>query len=210
MLQRVMMVGTTLLMMGSAVAGADERNQPVPGPVPARIQSSLPLDSEEARRKSVRALQQTTVDLLALVHDFKQAHWNLTGPLYLVLHEYYDEQAGLYTKWADLFAERNLHMGFSVDGRPSAIVATSTLPDMPAGWETDQQSLQLLIDRLTVLQKQVYRSLEELEKTDAPSSNKYQDLAHDLDKTLWQLRVHLQKPGSPGDALPWSAPAARP
>lgn len=181
---------------------AQDRNQRIPSP--PRLELSLPLTTEDDRRKSVRLLQQTTVDLLALVHDFKQAHWNLTGPLYLPLHEYYDEQAAAYSKWADVFAERNLHMGYSMDGRPSTIVATSKLPDMPAGYETDQQSLQLLIDRLTIFQKDVYRDLKGLEDSDAPSSNKYQDLAHDVDKTLWQLRVHLQQPGSPGDRLPWA------
>ena len=35
----------------------------------------------------MKALQQLTVDLLALHNMYKGAHWDLTGPLYLQLHE---------------------------------------------------------------------------------------------------------------------------
>ncbi len=54
---------------------------------PGRIEYSYPLKGDEERRKSVKALQQLTVDLLALHNMYKGAHWDLTGPLYLQLHE---------------------------------------------------------------------------------------------------------------------------
>jgi hypothetical protein len=54
---------------------------------PGRIEYSYPLKGDEERRKSVKALQQLTVDLLALHNMYKGAHLDLTGPLYLQLHE---------------------------------------------------------------------------------------------------------------------------
>ena len=79
----------------------------------------------------MKALQQLTVDLLALHNMYKEAHWDLTGPLYVPLHEYYQQQADFYLQQADLFAERVLHLGATVDGRFSTIGARPSSPSCP-------------------------------------------------------------------------------
>ncbi len=178
-------------------------------PQPPRIEESYPLAGDAERAKSVKLLQQVTVDLLALFNDYKQAHWNLNGPLYISLHEYYQEYADYYRKYADIFAERALSLGYSVDGRYATIAKTSTIPDPPAGYQTDNESLKMLIDRVTVLQKQVYESIRATNESDPPTSNKFQDLAYGVDKNLWQLRVFLKKPGGPGQDLPWKGQQGR-
>jgi starvation-inducible DNA-binding protein len=178
-------------------------------PQPRRIEDSYPLKDDDARRKSVKGLQQLTVDLLAVVNMYKEAHWDLSGPLYLPLHEYYDAQADFYRQQADVFAERVLHLGSSVDGRYSTITRTTRIHDMPVGYMSDNASLKLLVDRVTVLQKEIYQLLRETEESDPPTSNKLQDLAYFVDKNLWQLRSHLQHPGGQGQDLPWEAHETR-
>jgi starvation-inducible DNA-binding protein len=170
---------------------------------PGRVEYSYPLKDDEERRKSVKALQQLTVDLLALHNMSKEAHWDLTGLLYLQLQEYYQQQADFYLQQADLFAERVLQLGSSVDGRYSTIARTTKLAEMPDGYLTDDHSIKLLLDRVAVLQKEVYELIGETERSDAPTSNKLQDLAHSVDKDLWQLRAHLQRPSSRRGDLPW-------
>jgi starvation-inducible DNA-binding protein len=171
---------------------------------PMRIKYSYPLKGDDERRRSVKGLQQLTVDLLALHNMYKEAHWNLTGPLYLQLHEYYQQQADFYLRQADAFAERVLHLGASVDGRSSTIARTTRLAELPAGYLTDDHSLKLLLDRVTVLQKEIYELIGETEGSDPPTSNRLQDLAYAVDKDLWQLRAHLQRPSSRRGDLPWS------
>ena len=173
---------------------------------PKRIEDAYPLKDEAARQKTARIAQQMTVDLLSIFNEYKQAHWNVNGPLYLPLHEFFQEQADYYRAQADVFAERALHVGYSVDGRYSTIAKTTKIPDFPAGYVTDNEAIRLLIDRVKVLQKETYDFIEETEKSDAPTSNKLQDLAYAVDKNLWQLRIHLQKPGGLGENLPY-APA---
>lgn len=170
---------------------------------PKRIRDSYPLDGSDERHRSVAGIQQLTVDLLALHNMYKETHWNLTGPLYLQLHEYYDKQATGYLEQADVFAERVLQLGTSVDGRFSTIARTTTIPEMPAGYLTDNESIQLLLDRVTILQKEIYQLIRTTEQIDAPTSNKLQDLGYAVDKNLWQLRAHLERPGSEGESLPW-------
>ncbi len=170
---------------------------------PGRVEYSYPLKGDQERSKSVKALQQLTVDLLALHNMYKEAHWDLTGPLYLPLHEYFQQQADFYLQQADLFAERVLHLGAYVDGRFSTIARTTKLAELPDGYLTDDHSIKLLLDRVTVLQKEIYEMIGETEGSDPTTANKLQDLAYSVDKNLWQLRAHLQKPSSRRGDLPW-------
>ena len=203
---------TAVGLTGTAVA-ADDKADTIDSnkinPQPKLIENSYPLENNDARSKTVKVCQQAVVDLLATFNFYKQAHWSLNGPLYLVLHEYYQEYADFYRLQADIFAERVLHMGYSVDGRYSTIAKTSQLPDFPSGYDTDTETLRLLVERVTILQKEVYKALKATEESDPPTSNKFQDLAYQVDKNLWQLRIHLAAPGGTGDALPYSAQQGR-
>jgi starvation-inducible DNA-binding protein len=154
----------------------------------------------------VKALQQLTVDLLALHNMYKEAHWDLTGPLSVPLREYYRQQADIYLRQADLFAERVLQLGASVDARFSSIASTTKLAEMPEGYLSDDHSLKLLLDRVTVFQKEIYDLIGETGANDPPTANKLQDLAYSVDGNLWQLRAHLQKPSSRRGDLPWARP----
>ena len=104
----------------------------------------------------------------AIVLLYKVAHWDLTGPLYLPLHEYFQQQADFYLQQADVFAERVLHLGASVDSRFSTIASTTKLAELPDGYLTDDHALKLLLDRVTVLQKEVYRLIGETEGGGGP------------------------------------------
>ncbi len=176
---------------------------------PKRVEDSYPLTSDTAREKISKITQQLVVDLLALFNQNKEAHWNVNGPLYLSLHEFFQQQADFYRLQADIFAERTLHLGYSVDGRYSTISKTTNIPDFPAGYVTDNESIKLLVDRITVLQKEVYKYIRETEDADPVTSNKLQDLAYYVDKNLWQLRIHLQKPGGKGEDLLWNDQQSR-
>jgi len=166
------------------------------------IENSYPLTSDSARSKVVRIMQQITVDLLAVFNQNKEAHWNVNGPIYLSLHEFYQEQADFYRTQADLFAERKLQLGYTIDARYSTISKTTNIPDFPGGYITDIESIKLLLDRITILQKEVYNYVRETEDIDQVTSNKLQDLGYEVDKNLWKLRIHLQKRGGSGDVLP--------
>jgi hypothetical protein len=54
-----------------------------------------------------------------------------------------------------------------------------------------------------VLQKEIYDLIGETMASDPPTAKKLQDLAYSVDKNLWQLRAHLQKPSSRRGDLPW-------
>ena len=197
----------TIAVCGAATAQTNKQNSDISNqkqPQPPLVERSYPLKSEADREKTVKAMQQLVVDLLATFNNYKEVHWDLNGPLYLVLHEFYQQQADYYRMKSDVFAERALHVGYTIDGRYTTIARTTTLPPLPAGIITDNESLQLQVDRVTILQKEVYDDIDALEKSDPVTANQLQDLAYGIDKNLWQMRIHLTKPGSLGEDLPWA------
>ena len=151
----------------------------------------IPVEADK-RQPITDELQATVAELLELFHDSKQCHWNLRGPLYLPLHEQLQDNADAYRKYADLLAERVLQVGHPIDGRTGVVAATSNLGEMPGGFLTDKQVLILMTGRITTVAKRVRQRIERLSKVDEVTSNKLQDLSYELDKHVWQFRVHMQ------------------
>ena len=207
-------IGVGLALAGAAPTALNSARQGVEGsnqkiPQPQLIERSYPpLKTDADRTKSAKFCQGLTEDLLATFNNLKQSHWNLNGPLYLPLHEEYQQQADYYRGQADVFAERVLSLGYSVDGRYATIAKTTKISEMPPGFETDNDSLKLQIERQTQLQNEVYEGIKLLNDSDPVTANKLQDLAYQLDKNLWRLRIHVTKPGGLGQDLPY-APAQK-
>ena len=151
----------------------------------------IPVEAEN-RTSVVSECQATVVELLGLYHSAKQSHWNLRGPLFLPLHEKLQECADTYLAYADVLAERILHVGFAADGRPATIVNTADLEEFPAGFLTDQHVLELMTHRLTVVSQRVRQRILHLSQVDEVTSNKLQDLSYELDKQVWQFRAQQQ------------------
>ena len=149
---------------------------------------------EESKRQAINTdLQATVVELLELYHDAKQSHWNLRGPLYLPLHEHLQSYADLYRSYADILAERQLSIGMPADGRTATIVETANLPAFPGGPLSDRQVLQIMTERIFTIAKRVRQRIDSTAKNgDDVTSNKFQDLSYELDKQVWQFRVHMQ------------------
>lgn len=148
---------------------------------------------EKDKRSAVAAeLQAMTMELIELHHQAKQCHWNLTGPLYLPLHELLDEYDEVYLQYADLVAERMLHIGVAVDGRTEVVAKQANIGEIPAGPLSDKQVLDLMNEHLYTVATRTRQRIARLGKLDEVSSNLLQELSYKLDKQLWQLRVHQQ------------------
>lgn len=157
----------------------------------ATADALIPVEADK-RQPITQELQATVVELLELFHDSKQCHWNLRGPLYLPLHEKLQENADEYRKYADILAERVLQVGNPIDGRTGVVAATANLGDMPSGFLSDKQVLIVMTERITTVAKRVRKRIETMSKVDETTSNQLQELSYELDKQVWQFRVHMQ------------------
>jgi len=148
---------------------------------------------EKDRRAEVaQELQAMTVELIELHHQAKQSHWNLTGPLYIQLHELLDEYDEIYLEYADKVAERMLHIGANVDGSSETVSKTANIGTIPKGPISDKQMLDLMSSHIFMVAVRVRQRIDKFGKLDEVSSNLLQELSYKLDKQVWQLRVHQQ------------------
>jgi len=73
-----------------------------------------------------------------------------------------------------------------------ATSSTANLGEFPGGYLTDKQVLLIRTERITTVAKRVRRRTEHLSKIDELTSNQLQNLSYQLDKHVWQFRVHMQ------------------
>ena len=116
----------------------------------------------------------------------KHAHWNVTGPNFIAVHEMIDPEVDAVLAQADETAERISTLGGSPDGRPDAIVRQRTWHRPTADY------LKALIDYYDVFIADDRKAIAELDELDVISSNIIQDHVQELEKFQWFMRSHLE------------------
>ncbi|HEY8524477.1 MAG TPA: DNA starvation/stationary phase protection protein [Acidimicrobiales bacterium] len=139
------------------------------------------------RLSAASALQALLPELVALSLQAKQAHWNVTGPGFLPIHELTDRIAADARAWADRVAERAVAVGFSVDGRPGT-VSTATGP-FPAGWVRDHEVVSELSKLIEGVAMRARSSLAELDRADPVAASLVLEVLEGLEKHHWMLEA---------------------
>jgi starvation-inducible DNA-binding protein len=93
-----------------------------------QTRNSLP---PKIRRAMVELLNQALADALDLILQAKQAHWNVKGPHFIVLHELFDKVAEEMEESADGIAERAVELGGVALGTTQVIAKKSRLSAYP-------------------------------------------------------------------------------
>jgi starvation-inducible DNA-binding protein len=143
-------------------------------------------------------LDDMLVDLVTLSLNAKQAHWHVTGPAFLPVHEQLDVLATDVRDWADAVAERSITLGVPVDGRPSAIGATNALKELPYGFLTDVEAVSEIGHQVADVADRIRGRLDFLGETDPLTQDLAIEVARGLEKHLWMLRAQVARP--PADA----------
>jgi starvation-inducible DNA-binding protein len=133
-------------------------------------------------------LRPTLLELIDLSLIAKQAHWNVTGPLFRPLHQHFDEIADAARGWADDVAERIEAIGESADGRSNSIATGSGLAEMPEGKLDGATAAQLVVERLGEVGNRIRGRVQRLAESDPLSQDVLIELGRGLEKELWMLR----------------------
>lgn len=128
----------------------------------AAIKSLL---GEADQRVAGDALQGALVDLIDLALVAKQAHWNLTGRNFKVVHEHLDEIVTLARAGQDDVAERAVTIGVNPDGRARTVADKSQVPQPEAGYLDDDKVVAVITDTLAQI---IGRFRERIAATDEP------------------------------------------
>ena len=180
-----------------------------------------PQDGAEGYKTTVAALQRTLTELQQIQLQLKQSHWNVSGTLWYTLHELLQEHYEAVSKLADRVAERLLAIGSSSDGRASTIVKTSSLPEMPGGYQDDAAVIVWWTNAYKLVADGTRAAIRDTDEPDPTTSNLLQEVEAALDKYQWQMRAFVQatptdpnegrdiNAGKPVD-LPNTTPAGQP
>ncbi|NGN69985.1 DNA starvation/stationary phase protection protein [Streptomyces sp. A7024] len=136
------------------------------------------------------ALQSALVDLLDLSLQAKQAHWNVSGPLFRELHLQLDEVVELAREHADTVAERAAALGQAPDGRASTLSGSRQGPDVGPGELSDQKVIDDFSDLLGQTAARMRERIADTETADPVSQDLFIGITGDLEKQAWFFRSH--------------------
>ena len=150
----------------------------------------LPL-TEELRRTSAQALQETLYDLHALRLAAHQEHWNVVGEEFHQLHEFYEELHTSLDPFIDDLGARLRSLGEPADARPATIAdRTSVQPREPTPGDLEATVTSLLNDLAsgrTSLHDRIEATADDL-----PTQDLLITIASEVDMRTWMLGAHLE------------------
>ena len=140
---------------------------------------------EAASEKAIAILQNRLSQEQEAALVLKHAHWNVTGPNFIAVHEMLDPEVEAVLAQADETAERP-------DGRADAIVRNRTWKSFDAeGRVGTEEYLKALIEYYDAFIADDRKAIAELDELDVISSNIIQDHVQELEKFQWFMRSHL-------------------
>jgi starvation-inducible DNA-binding protein len=145
--------------------------------------------TEDARKATGTALQDSLIDLIDLHLVAKQAHWNLTGRNFRSIHLQLDEVVDLAREHADTVAERAVAIGVNPDGRARAVAEHSKLPQMETGYLSDDKVVAIMTDLLGEMSGRFRERIATTDDSDLVSQDLLIEVAQDLDKQHWMFAV---------------------
>ena len=151
-----------------------------------------PQQGSEGYKTTVAALQRTLTQLQQVQLQLKQSHWNVSGTLWYTLHGLLQEHYEAVSKYADRVAERLLAIGSSADGRATTIVQTSTIPEIPGGFQDDAQVIVWWTNAYKLVGDEVRQAIRDTNEPDPTTSNLLQEVENAIDLYQWQMRAFVQ------------------
>ncbi|EIJ70428.1 MULTISPECIES: Dps family protein [Pasteurellaceae] len=142
-------------------------------------------------RSIAEALQARLQGLNELQLILKHAHWNVTGPQFIAVHEMLDEQVDEVRGFVDEIAERMAALGVAPNGLSGNLVANRQTPEYPLGRASAQDHLRI-IDKFYTYNIESHRVvLEHFGEFDAMSEDLLVSQTRSLEKLQWFIRAHL-------------------
>ena len=152
------------------------------------------IDIKAKLRESMTVLlNQQLADTLDLYTQVKQAHWNVKGPHFIMLHELFDKLAEDLEGPVDDIAERVTALGGVARGTARDAAARSRLQELGRDFH-DLNIVAELADRYAALAATTRAASDSAGKEgDADTADLFTGISRGLDKALWFLEAHLHE-----------------
>lgn len=148
---------------------------------------------EKARTAAIALLNQQLADASDLRSQVKHAHWNIKGPAFIALHEFFDKLAGELDEHIDEIAERATALGGFAHGTLRMAAAASRLAEFPPDTHAVDSVVAALADRFAAWGKALRAGIASADEFgDADTADLLTGISRATDKRLWLLEAHLQ------------------
>ena len=148
---------------------------------------------DDARKKIVETLNMRLCDEYVLYTKTRKYHWNVIGPRFSQLHEFFEEQYEALDEMVDEIAERARHLGGKSLGTLEEFTRFSSINEDP-GQNPDAQTMisNLLNDHETII-KTLRKNADEAEELEDMATNDFfLEAVEKHEKMAWMLRAHLE------------------
>jgi len=142
------------------------------------------------REQVVALLNHALADLSDLHSQAKQAHWNVRGRTFFMLHELFDKLAGIVGSHLDDIAERATALGGTALGTVRMAATTSRVPEWPSDLKAPEEYVTALTSRFALVANSVREAIDAAAGLgDADTADLFTGVSRDLDKALWFLEA---------------------
>ncbi len=147
---------------------------------------------EKTRHEMAALLNARLADSVDLMHQAKQAHWNVKGPSFIALHKLFDEIVDEAEEWMDLMAERVVQLGGIAEGSVRVAAKRSTLKEYPLDISAEREHVEALSAALAAYGKSVRHAIDQADELhDKDSADLFTEVSRGVDKYLWFVEAHL-------------------
>lgn len=132
------------------------------------------------------SLQDILANLELLYIKAKNYHWNVTGPEFRPLHKTFDELQELALDWADTIAERMRALDIHVDASAESYLRSIWFDEV-----VGTKDAQYMKSNMSATLEKISKNLNACITSrtfDEVTSNKLQDLCHDIDKQNYFIK----------------------
>jgi starvation-inducible DNA-binding protein len=123
----------------------------------------------------------------------KQAHWNVVGKNFRDLHLQLDEVVDAAREAADTIAERMRALDAVPDGRSDTVVATTSVPQFPAGEHDTADVVDLITIRVYATVDTVRAVHDAVDAEDPSTADLLHQIIDSLEKLAWMVKAENRK-----------------
>jgi starvation-inducible DNA-binding protein len=140
----------------------------------------------------VESLQDRLHAMNDLHLTLKHAHWNVTGPRFIAVHEMLDPEVEQVRGYADDLAERIAQLGASPVGTPGRLVAERSWSDYTLGKADTQEHLRALNEVYDGIIASNRKAITLAGELDPMTEDILVEQTRGLEKFQWFVRAHLE------------------
>jgi starvation-inducible DNA-binding protein len=147
---------------------------------------------EKTREQTVELLNARLADSVDLMHQAKQAHWNVKGPSFIALHKLFDEIVDVAEDYMDLVAERIVQLGGIAHGTIQSSTKATSLKEYPPSISAERDHVDALSSALASYGKNVRHAIDQSDELgDKDTADIFTEISRGVDKYLWFVEANF-------------------